>query len=78
MSGNTAFELRAGHVGRIRLIIQIYLSMPFHGSAKDAGRNFRHIEQALFIVDLPYDIGKDQGRNVQAVHLQGTVDDWSI
>lgn len=78
MSGNTAFELRAGHVGRIRLIIQIYLSMPFHGTTKDAGRDFGHIEETLFIVDLSYDIRKDQGRNIQAVHLQGTVDDWSI
>ena len=78
MSGNTAFELRAGHVGRIRLIIQIHLYMPFHGTAKDAGCDFGHIEETLFIVDLSYDICKDQGRNIQAVHLQGTVDDRSI
>lgn len=75
---NAAFEPGTGHIGRIRLIIQVHLSLALHGSTKDAGRNFRHIEQAPFIVDLPYDIGKDQGRNVQAVHLQSPVDDRRI
>ena len=52
--------------------------MTFHGAAEDAGRDFIYIEQALFIMDLSYDIRKDQGRNIQTVHLQSTVDDRGI
>ena len=78
MGRNAAFELGAGHVRRIRFIVQVYLSMTFHGAAEDAGRDFVYIEQALFIMDLSYDIRKDQGRNIQTVHLQSAVDDRGI
>ena len=78
MGGNAPLKLSPDDVRRIGFIVQIDMPLSFHRAAEYAGRDIGDIKTPLFIVNLTFYVRKYQGRNIELIHRQNTVDDRFI